>query len=100
MAQSEENRMGQDNNSEPPLEQFPRITDIKVMGLNDAAFENSIHTLVASIVLPTGMLGSTNKLSSNRKYTSVTLNVYVQSKQQLIDVYVKLRACDDVLYLL
>ena len=88
------------SNLESPLEKFPRVAEIKVMGKNESEFESVITQFVGTLVADTAILGQTTRESSGGKFVSVTLNLYVDSKRQLIDIYSQLRDRDDVHYLL
>lgn len=71
---------------------FPTEFPIKVMGLNDLAFEPQIVALVRGHALDLDLTRIEVRQSRGGKYISVTVTVNAQSREQLDAIYLALTA--------
>ncbi len=84
-------------NEEETLFEFPCEFPLKVMGRDQAEFENHVMTIVSRHVEMTAILHSKCCPSSKGNFVSVTVTIHAQSKQQLDNLYIELNASDSVL---
>jgi uncharacterized protein len=80
-----------------PLEQFPCVYTFKIFGRRSETFVDRVRTILAITLgdVPPDVVSV--RESSGRRYLSVTVEVRVESRQQLERVYTDLRADGDVL---
>lgn len=76
-----------DQNSPPPLIEFPCDFPIKVMGETHDNFALTIIDLIQSIVPGFNASQVEMRASSGAKYISLTCTVHVISQAQLDDIY-------------
>ncbi|MDP2070553.1 YbeD family protein [Methylotenera sp.] len=74
-------------NEAPPLIDFPCDFPIKVMGETQSIFPETIIRLINTILPAFNATKIETRVSSSGKYTSLTCTVYVQSQDQLDDIY-------------
>lgn len=79
-----------------PLE-FPCHFPIKVMGATTGDFKTSVIDIVKAHIPKLGEQHISERPSSNNKYISLTVTVYVTSREQLDNIYRELHACEHVL---
>ncbi len=79
-----------------PLE-FPCHFPIKVMGATASDFKISVIDIVKSHIPELVDEHINERPSSNNKYISLTVTVYVTSREQLDNIYRELHACEHVL---
>ena len=84
------------NTEDSPLE-FPCHFPIKVMGATDSPFKKTMIEIVNSHIPDFSEKDIQERTSSNNKYLSLTLTVYVTSREQLDKIYRELHASDHVL---
>jgi putative lipoic acid-binding regulatory protein len=70
--------------------EYPSYYPVIAMGLNDKLFQGHVEEIVSSFVTFKKSDVST-KLSKSKKYLSVTINIYVQSKEELEKIYLALK---------
>ena len=81
-----ENIMTEEKNPNEVM-QFPMDFPVKVMGLNEADFPDTVAN-IARTVFPNFDNSKTKiALSSNKKYISVNIVVHAESRAQLDDLY-------------
>lgn len=78
---------GSDQNTPPPLIEFPCEFPIKVMGETHETFAQTIISLIQTILPAFNATNVEMRASSAGKYISLTCTVYVESQQQLDDIY-------------
>ena len=78
------------------LLEFPCQFPIKAMGLSCDAFEIAVLEIINRHVSDLGEGAINSRASKNGKYTSMTITINAQSKQQLDDIYMDLTACEHV----
>ncbi|HEB81277.1 MAG TPA: DUF493 domain-containing protein [Gammaproteobacteria bacterium] len=78
------------------LLEFPCQFPIKAMGLSCEAFEIAVIEIINRHVSDLGEGAINSRASKNGKYTSMTITINAQSKQQLDDIYMDLTACEHV----
>lgn len=74
-------------NNASPLIDFPCDFPIKVMGETETKFPETIIRLINTILPAFNATKIETKMSSSGKYTSLTCTVYVESQDQLNDIY-------------
>jgi putative lipoic acid-binding regulatory protein len=74
-------------NVPPPLIDFPCDFPIKVMGLTEDTFAQTIISLIQTIVPEFNASHVEMRASSAGKYISLTCSVHVVSQLQLDDIY-------------
>ena len=79
-----------------PLE-FPCHFPIKVMGATAGPFKKAMIEIVKSHIPDFSEQDTQERTSSNNKYLSLTLTVYVTSREQLDKIYRELHASGHVL---
>jgi len=79
-----------------PLE-FPCHFPVKVMGATDGPFKETVIGIVKSHLPEFSDENIEEKTSRNNKYLSLTLTVYVTSREQLDNIYRELHASGLVL---
>jgi len=79
-----------------PLE-FPCHFPIKVMGATNGAFKGSVIDIVKTHIPEFCDEHIRERPSSNNKYISLTVTVYVSSREQLDNIYRELHTCEHVL---
>lgn len=79
-----------------PLE-FPCHFPIKVMGATASDFKINVIDIVKTHFPELGDKHINERPSSNNKYISLTVTVYVTSREQLDNIYRELHACEHVL---
>ncbi len=84
------------NEQDSPLE-FPCHFPIKVMGASTAEFKPCVIEIVKKHIPELVDEHINERPSSNNKYISLTLTVYVNSREQLDNIYRDLHACEHVL---
>ena len=89
-----------DDSNQTSLLEFPCQFPVKAMGKSGPALELAVLEIVRRYV--PDITGDAIRIiaSKNGTYTSITLTVTAQSKQQLDDIYQDLTACEHVLYAL
>lgn len=75
------------SNKAPPLIDFPCDFPIKVMGKTQSIFTETIIRLINTIFPEFTAERIETRVSSSGKYTSLTCSVYVESQDQLDDIY-------------
>ena len=76
-----------DQNTLPPLIEFPCDFPIKVMGATEESFSTTIIALIQTILPAFNAADVEMRASSAGRYISLTCTVYVVSQQQLDDIY-------------
>jgi putative lipoic acid-binding regulatory protein len=89
-----------DQNTPPPLIEFPCEFPIKVMGETHDTFAQTIIGLIQTILPAFNASNVEMRASSAGKYISLTCTVYVESQNQLDDIYRLLSAHPLVKYTL
>jgi putative lipoic acid-binding regulatory protein len=89
-----------DQNAPPPLIEFPCEFPIKVMGETHDTFAQTMIALIQTILPAFNASNVEMRASSAGKYISLTCTVYVESQQQLDDIYRLLSAHPLVKYTL
>ena len=82
------------------LMEFPCDFSIKAMGPTSADFDTIVVTIIRQFVVDIKEGAISSKQSSGGKFTSVTVDFYVESKQQLDSIYQALIAHEQVKYIL
>ena len=82
------------------LLQFPCDFPIKVVGLNDAEFENRVVTLVRQHAPDLGEAAVRSRPSQGGKYLAITVTLRAASQEQLDAIYRALSGRDDILMVL
>lgn len=80
--------------------EFPTEYPVKAMGPNTDAFEQDVVDAVKQHAPEVSSNSVHTKVSKTGKYRSVTVLVYAQSKNHLINIYQDLRANKDVMWTL
>lgn len=75
---------------EESLIKFPARFSIKAMGHNNAQFRSAVQEIIERLIPPQDFLGSTESLSKNGKYVSITLTALFYAKPSIDRVYVAL----------
>jgi len=88
--------MNNENNQDSPLE-FPCHFPLKVMGATDGPFKETMITIVRNHIPALKDEHIHERKSSSNKYISLTLTVYVSSREQLDCIYRELHASGHVL---
>lgn len=79
------------------LLEFPCEFPIKVMGINHALFTQNMCELIANFVShEVPHTSAVERPSSNGKYSAVTINITIESKAQLDQIYQALYEHTDV----
>jgi putative lipoic acid-binding regulatory protein len=89
-----------DQNAPPPLIEFPCEFPIKVMGETHETFAQTMIALIQTILPAFNASNVEMRASSAGKYISLTCTVYVESQQQLDNIYRLLSAHPLVKYTL
>ena len=76
---------------------FPCDFPIKVMGPASDTFEAEVRAIIDRHVTAAGQLDITTRLSKGGKYSSITIRLRADSRQQLDAIYRDLTACEQVL---
>ena len=84
------------NEEDSPLE-FPCHFPIKVMGATSGEFKLTVIDIVKKHIPDLADEHINVRASSNNKYISLTLTIYVTSRVQLDNIYRELHACGHVL---
>jgi len=79
---------------------FPCEYPVKAMGANKDDFQEDIYQCVKQHAPEVSKEGVQIKTSKNGRYLSVTVLVYAQSRDHLINIYQDLRALDSVVWTL
>ena len=82
------------------LFEFPCEYPIKIMGYSSVKFEKIVKEILSKHVRENLHNSIQTKVSSNKKYVSITVNITAQNRQQLDALYLELTEHPDVLYLL
>ena len=82
-------------NTESPLS-FPCTFPIKVMGMNNASFENDIFMIAREHAPDIGEAAIRSRPSSSSKYISVTVTITAQNREQLDNLYRAFNSHPDV----
>ncbi len=85
------------SNKEETLFEFPCEFPMKIMGRDEAEFENHVMAIITRHVEATEILESKCRPSNNGNFISVTVTIQAQNKQQLDRLYIELNASDAVL---
>ena len=86
--------------NEETLLEFPCAFPLKVMGLNQPAFEQYVVEIVRTHAGSAALGMVDTRPSRNGRYIAVTVNFTASSKTQLDDIYRTLSASEQVLFLL
>lgn len=86
--------------SEETLLEFPCAFPLKVMGLNQPAFEQYVVEIVRTHAGSAAISKVNTRPSRNGRYLAVTVNFTATSKPQLDDIYRALSSSEQVLFLL
>lgn len=86
--------------SEETLLEFPCDFPLKVMGLNQPAFEQYVVEIVRTHAGSPALGKVDTRPSRNGRYIAVTVNFTATSKTQLDEIYRTLSASEQVLFLL
>ncbi len=89
-----------DNIKEPKGFEFPCEYPIKAMGPNTDEFVIKITEIVKQHAPEVSTHSVQSKVSSTGKYTSVTVLVYAQSKDHLINIYQEIKLVEEVVWTL
>lgn len=84
------------NSDNTPLE-FPCHFPLKVMGSGDDIFKDAVITIIKKHIPEIQDEHVSERNSSNNKFLSLTITVYVSSRDQLDAIYRELHACEHVL---
>jgi len=76
--------------------EFPCQYPIKVMGINTIEFYHQIVDAVKAHAPEVSAHSIKTRTSSSAKYQSITILVYAQSKQHLINIYQDIKAINGV----
>ncbi|MCX7545564.1 YbeD family protein [Marinicella gelatinilytica] len=79
---------------------FPCEYPIKAMGANEDNFQEDVYQCIKQHAPEVSKEGVQIKTSKNDKYLSVTVLVYAQSREHLINIYQDLRELDSVVWTL
>lgn len=79
---------------------FPCEYPIKAMGANKVDFQDEIYQCIKQHAPEVSKEGVQIKTSKNDKYLSVTVLIYAQSREHLINIYQDLRKLDSVVWTL
>jgi putative lipoic acid-binding regulatory protein len=79
------------------LIKFPCEFAIKVIGKNNTDFESAVLMTLQKNNINLQENAITERKSARKKYLAITVNIDVQSKQQLDDIYIALNACEQVI---
>jgi putative lipoic acid-binding regulatory protein len=82
------------------LIEFPCDFDVKAMGLTSPEFDSTVVTIIRGHVDDIKEGAIKTKQSSGGKFTSITVNVYVENQVQLEIIYQALSNHDLVKYVL
>jgi hypothetical protein len=82
------------------LIEFPCRFPVKAMGRSNIGIENTVFGIVSKHVPDLSKQAVKIKASSNGRFTSVTVDIMAESKQQLDELYMELSSHPDVLYAL
>ena len=75
---------------------FPVEFPLKVFGLNDKSFENTVMGLVREHCTPDTEFKISRNESKHGKYQSLTISFTAHSREQLDAIYQALTDCDQV----
>jgi hypothetical protein len=89
-----------DDIKEPKGFEFPCEYPVKAMGPNTDEFVIKIHELIKQHAPEVSRDSILCKTSSTGKYQSVTVLVYAQSKDHLINIYQEIRMVEEVVWTL
>ncbi len=76
---------------------FPCDFPIKVMGRTSDTLEAEVRAIIDRHTTETAQLEITTRLSKGGKYSSITIRLRADSRQQLDAIYRDLTACEQVL---
>ena len=79
---------------------FPCEYPVKAMGANNDNFRDEIYQCIKQHAPEVSKESVQVKTSKNDRYLSVTVLVYAQSRDHLINIYQDLRALDSVVWTL
>ena len=79
---------------------FPCEYPVKAMGANKDNFRDEIYQCIKQHAPEVSKESVQVKISKNDRYLSVTVLVYAQSRDHLINIYQDLRALDSVVWTL
>jgi putative lipoic acid-binding regulatory protein len=86
--------------NEETLLEFPCTFPLKVMGLNQPAFEQYVVEIVRTHAGSAALGVIDTRPSRNGRYIALTINFTASSQAQLDDIYRTLSASEQVLFLL
>ncbi len=89
-----------DNSKEPKGFEFPCEYPVKAMGPNTDEFVTKITEIVKQHAPEVSKNSVHSKVSASGKYKSVTVLVYAQSKDHLINIYQELKLVEEVVWTL
>jgi len=96
----ETNRMSDQGKADFSLEKFPCFYTFKIIGRNTDTFAERVREVVGRTLGPVPLDSVKTRDSAGAKYRSVTIVIYVASRDLLEKVYGDLRAEEDVLLFL
>ncbi len=83
-----------------PLISFPCVLPLKVMGANEADFEDLVLSIIQKHATLVAEKTISRRVSRGGRFLSVTVHIQAQSKEQLDAIYGELSAHERVLMLL
>lgn len=85
---------------EPGLLQFPTDYPVKVLGRPSAEFRARVHAIVLKHVPETGSDRVSERLSENGNFLSISYNLYVERREQVVALATELAALEGVMMVL
>lgn len=86
--------------TEETLLQFPCDFILKVFGLDNEEFEKEVLTVIRKYVTELRENSFAYRRSKDNKYLSITINMHVNNKEQLDNIYRELSSNPQVLMVL
>lgn len=84
------------NSDESPLK-FPCEFTIKIFGEKSSDFEKMIFELIHPLAPALSSSSIQSRISENGKYISLSVTLYIESREQLDNIYRVLTSCPKVL---
>ena len=84
---------------ESPLK-FPTDYPVKVLGRPSPEFRTRVHAIVLRHVPDTGSDRVSERLSENGNFLSISYNLYVERREQVVALASELSACELVMMVL
>jgi uncharacterized protein len=85
---------------EPDALQFPTDYPVKVLGRPSPEFRTRVHAIVLKHVPDTPSDRVSERLSENGNFISISYNLHMQNREQVVALVNELQACELVMMVL